>query len=206
MLVAVLSLTASNDLKQVLIIGDSISIGYTPFVAKALKEKAIVIHNKGNAGDTRNGINNIEAWIGDTKWDVIHFNFGLHDLCYRALDANPPRTLDKVNGTRSVELEDYRKNLEKIIVTLKKTNAKLIFATTSHVPPKEKGRFAGDEKRYNKVAIEVMKKHNIQINPLYETSLKVHPLHGRGEDDVHYTKLGSEILSKDVIKSIELAL
>jgi len=24
-------------------------------------------------------LKNIEVWLGDGKWDVIHFNFGIHD-------------------------------------------------------------------------------------------------------------------------------
>lgn len=50
-----------KDLPQVLIIGDSISIGYTPQVKQMLQGEAIVTHNKGNAGPTGNGLQNIEA-------------------------------------------------------------------------------------------------------------------------------------------------
>ena len=42
-------------LPRVLIIGDSISLGYTPQVKQLLKDKANVIHNKGNAQHNRHG-------------------------------------------------------------------------------------------------------------------------------------------------------
>jgi hypothetical protein len=48
---------------KILIIGDSISLGYTPFVKKMLEDKAIVSHNKGNAQDSGYGLENIESWI-----------------------------------------------------------------------------------------------------------------------------------------------
>ena len=44
------------ELPKVLIIGDSISIGYTPYVKELLAGKAIVKHNPGNAEDTVKGL------------------------------------------------------------------------------------------------------------------------------------------------------
>jgi len=32
-----------------------------------------------NGGATEVGLANMKDWLGDGKWDVIHFNFGLHD-------------------------------------------------------------------------------------------------------------------------------
>jgi hypothetical protein len=75
-----------NQKANVLLIGDSISIGYTPFVKELLKYQAEVsrpVKENGQAENcqgTTNGVVNIKRWVGDTKWDIIHFNFGLHDL------------------------------------------------------------------------------------------------------------------------------
>jgi len=77
----------SNSLPKVLIIGDSISIGYTPFVKEYFRDKANIIHNPGNAGDTGRGLKNIKDWVGDEEWDIIQFNWGLWDLCYRHQDS-----------------------------------------------------------------------------------------------------------------------
>ena len=68
------------NLPNVLIIGDSISLGYTGVVSAKLAGKANVIHNPGNAQGTKLGVEKLQEWLGDTKWDVIHFNWGLHDL------------------------------------------------------------------------------------------------------------------------------
>jgi len=67
-------------LPKVLIIGDSISIGYTPPLTEMLRGKAEVVHNPGNATHSAYGLKNLDAWLGDAKWDVIQFNHGLHDL------------------------------------------------------------------------------------------------------------------------------
>ena len=61
-------------LPNVLILGDSISIGYTRQVREGLKGQANVIRPNANCGDTRHGLAQIETWLGDGKWQVIHFN------------------------------------------------------------------------------------------------------------------------------------
>ena len=67
-------------LPRVLLIGDSISIGYSTPVRKFLAGKANVHRVPGNGGPSSNGVFMIDSWLGDKRWDVIHFNFGLHDL------------------------------------------------------------------------------------------------------------------------------
>lgn len=59
------------SLPNVLIIGDSISIGYTEVVRAKLAGKANVIHNLGNAQGTKLGLEKLKEWLGDMKWDVI---------------------------------------------------------------------------------------------------------------------------------------
>lgn len=191
-----------EELPNVLIIGDSISIGYTPYVKKALEGKANVIHNKGNAQHTGTGLIKLDDWLGNTAWDVIHFNWGLWDLCYRSEQSNVYGNRDKINGAVTFTPEEYGKNLEQLVIRLKKTKAKLIFAMTSYVPEGEAGRIFGDDKRYNKVAIEIMKKNKIQINNFNRISRKIHKKHQKAEDDVHFTPEGYELLAKPVIQII----
>ena len=81
-------LRANHALPNVLILGDSISIGYTLDVRENLKDKANIyrpVENDKpiNCGDTQKGIYALDQWLktqGVKKWDVIHFNWGLHDL------------------------------------------------------------------------------------------------------------------------------
>lgn len=204
---AFLLITASVPIrKNVLVIGDSISIGYTEIVADELADIANVVHNPGNGKDTNNGLEHIDEWLALNKWDVIHFNWGLWDLCYRHPESKVQGNRDKVNGTIAVPIDDYAKNLELLVEKLKTSGAKLIFATTTYVPDKEAGRYVEDVDRYNKVAEKIMKRHKVTINKLYDYSLKIHPKYGKGDDDVHYTEGGYDALSVPVVNSIRRAI
>jgi lysophospholipase L1-like esterase len=192
--------------KNVLIIGDSISIGYTPFVRKSLVEIAIVDHNEGNAQHTGTGLKKINSWLGSKHWDVIHFNWGLWDLCYRNPSTPNKKGLDKVNGKITFTPAEYEANLRQLVEILKKTKAKLIFATTTMVPLDEPGRKAGDDKVYNKIAVKIMKENGIQINDINALSYKVHAQNGLGTDNVHYNPNGYEQLARPVAEAIKNAL
>ena len=186
------------DLPEVLIIGDSISNGYTPHVAQLLKEKAIVKHHRGNAQHTGTGMKKLDQWIGKTEWDVIHFNWGLWDLCYRHPESKVQGKRDKVNGTITTTLEQYEKNLDKLVTRLKKTDAKLIWAHTTVVPEKEAGRIVGDDKKYNDVAARIMQEYGVTINDLHSLS-KAFPFeHFKKPGDVHYTMDGYKKLAEQV--------
>jgi hypothetical protein len=203
------------DLPNVLIIGDSISIGYTQEVRQLLEGKANVLRpmrkvgtkrKRVNCRDTRFGLENLENWLGDSQWDVIHFNWGLHDLCYRNPQAKNPRQRDKINGRISVPLAQYQDNLEQLVVRLKSTGAVLIWASTTFVPEGEIGRFAGDEQKYNDKARLVMAKHGIAVNDLHVLTSNFENTLFRGPGDVHYTKEGSRIIAAQVAENIEQAL
>src|ERR1041384_6275334 len=76
--------SAGGKLPRVLIIGDSISqsdtLGYTAPTTEALRGQAVLVHHPGNGLDTRNGMKMLKSWLGDEPYDVIHFNWGLHDI------------------------------------------------------------------------------------------------------------------------------
>ncbi|PZX56850.1 lysophospholipase L1-like esterase [Algoriphagus ratkowskyi] len=191
----------------ILIIGDSISIGYTPFVKKHFEGKAIITHNPGNAQHTGTGLDKIEEWLGDEDWDIIQFNWGLWDLAYRHPDAKAYGNRDKINGTVTYSVAEYAANLDSLITSIKsKTDAKLIFVTTSYVPGEEAGRITSDVKNYNKAAKLVMKKHGVEVNDIYKKSVKIHQKYGVGNDDVHYTADGYEKLSKLISSYLEKEL
>jgi hypothetical protein len=203
------------DLPNVLIIGDSISGGYIQDVRQLLDGRANVLRpvqkvKKGSKNitfrDTRFGLVNVEKWLGDLKWEVIHFNWGLHDLCYRTPLVNNQSSRDKINGKISVPLADYRDNLEELVVRLKSTGAVLIWASTTFVPEGEVGRFAGDELKYNDKAREVMEKHGIAINDLHALTSNFDITLFRKPGNVHYTKEGSQKIAVQVAEKIEQAL
>lgn len=189
---------------RVLIIGDSISIGYTPFVKDHFEGKALVKHNPSNAQHTGTGLKQINKWLGNKEWDIVQFNWGLWDLCYRLPDAKSTGNRDKVNGKVTYTVDEYAANLDLLVTTIKaKTDAKLIFVTTTYVPPEEEGRFTDDVQKYNEAAKAIMKKHKVQVNDIYEESVKIHKDYGVGSNDVHYSPEGYQKLSESISSFLE---
>ena len=197
---------SEEGLPKVLIIGDSISIGYFPVVKQTLQGEASVSRPNTNCGDTPRGLAGINKWLGDAKWDVIHFNWGLWDLCYRNPESKNQGNRDKVNGRLSVAPEDYEKNLNALVDRLQKTGAALIWASTTLVPDGEAGRFVGDDVKYNAIAAKVMAERGIPINDLHATSAAFDPSLFTKPGDVHFKKAGSEKLAAEVVRSIRATL
>ena len=156
-------------LPRILVIGDSISMNYDASAKEALRGKANYHRIEANGGSTGRGVSSIDLWLGSYwekgfQWDVIQFNHGLHDLKQRGYEK------DAAWGDFAVNIEDYKKNLELEIQTLKKTGAQLIWCTTTPVPADPEGkatRKPDADLIFNKAAMEVMSKHpEIIINDL----------------------------------------
>ncbi|TWU46952.1 alkaline phosphatase D family protein [Rubripirellula reticaptiva] len=196
----------SADIPDVLVIGDSISLGYTPNVIAMMHDEANVVHHKGNAQHTGTGLAKIDAWLGDTEWDVIHFNWGLWDLCYRHPESKVQGQRDKERGTLTTSLEQYEQNLNQLVQRLRKTNATLIWANTTVVPQLEAGRRVDDDLKYNAVAARVMQKHGVVVNDLNKLSRKFSTEMFKKPGDVHFTAEGYQQLAVQVSESIRSAL
>lgn len=182
-------------LPRVLLIGDSISIGYTLDVRKLLAGKANVHRIPMNGGPTTRGLAQIDRWLGTNHWDVIHFNWGLHDVV--------PMT----NGQNQVELPAYAANLRELVAKLKATGAKLIWATTTPVPEGKvtPPRKPADVPRYNEAALRVMREAGIAVNDLYAfASPRLAEI--QLPANVHFTPEGSAQLARPVAESIAEAL
>lgn len=197
------NLFLKESLLNVLIIGDSISIGYTPYVKKFLYNEVVVEHNEGNAQHTGTGLEKLDLWIGETKWDLIHFNWGLWDLCYRHPESKVYGNRDKINGEITTTLDQYEKNLDQLVIRLKKTGAKLIWAHTTVVPENEAGRFVGDDQKYNDVAAKIMKRQGVPINDLYALTKRFSSDLFIRPGDVHYTEEGYKKIAQQVAHKIQ---
>lgn len=191
------------NLPRVLLIGDSISIGYTVPVRTMLKGKANVHRPLTNCGPTSKGVRDLDLWLGDKNWDVIHFNFGLHDLKF--MGPNGENLYDPKKGKPQVPVKDYALNLESIARRLKKTGAVVIWRNTTPVPPGAKGRVVGDSKKYNDIAAKIMKKYNIPTHDMYAFSMpRMNDIMQKA--NVHYTKEGSQALAETVVEQLDRAL
>jgi putative membrane-bound dehydrogenase-like protein len=185
-------------LPRVLIVGDSISIGYTTRVRKHLAGKANVHRAPTNCRWSAFGNEHIGEWIGEGKWDVIHFNFGLWDWYGWAQD---------VKATP----ESYAASLEGIVRQLKATGAELIFGVTTPpcIGPERKVKIVVSEARakaFNDAALAVMQRHGVAINDLYAVIGKERERYQRGENDVHYNEDGRDLLGAQVARAIRAKL
>jgi acyl-CoA thioesterase-1 len=166
-------------------------MGYTVPVQKLLEGKANVHRIPTNGGPTMNGTAHIKEWLGDGKWDVIHFNWGLHDIRYMP------------DNTRQVSPEDYEKNLRSLVATLKTTGAKLIWCSTTPVSEGTTGpvRKNEDVLAYNAIAKKVMDENGIQIDDLYAFALpQLSTI--QLPKNVHYNATGYDTLAEQVVKAI----
>lgn len=196
---ALLLLAGCNQTSSpnILIIGDSISLGYTPFVQQEVPN---VSHNGAcsyfldkttgptNAGSSKRAAACINIWLSQGNYQIVHFNTGMHD------------TRDCGNGPL-VSLSDYLMNLQTILDAIRASGAKPIFATTT---PVEYGVYCHSNSviaEYNQAAIVMMQSQGVQIDDLYSYMLPVqsqyHLLH-----NIHFTKEGYEFLSDRVSYSI----
>jgi lysophospholipase L1-like esterase len=186
-------------LPRVLLIGDSVSGGYTLSARKALAGKANLHKAPENCGPTANGLKKLDVWLASappagaapgspeaSKRDVIHFNFGIHD--------------------RNTAPADYEQRLEQIIARLKKTGAKLIWASTTPIPTDAaKKQTAESIVERNAIAARLMQKHGIAIDDLF-TFITPHLATAQNPNDVHFTGPGYQMLGQQVAASITDAL
>jgi lysophospholipase L1-like esterase len=181
-------------LPRVLLIGDSISIGYTLPVRELLRGKANVHRIATNGGPTTKGLTDLDHWLGDGHWDVIHFNWGLHDL-------------KLIDGKHQVPIEDYEKNLGELVKRLEGTGAKLVWCSTTPVPTGAGNppRRPEDVPAYNRVARKIMAEHGIAVDDLYGFAApRVAEI--QRKNNVHFTPKGSRVLAGQVAASIQRAL
>jgi lysophospholipase L1-like esterase len=177
-------------LPRVLLIGDSVSRGYTKAVRRVLAGKANVHRAPANCGPTATGIKRIDAWLtsagSDEAWDVIHFNFGIHD--------------------RNTPITDYTARLEQLIKRMQATGAALVWASTTPIPDDPKtGQTAASIVDRNAAAAKLMADRGVAIDDLFGF-ITPHLAEVQPPNDVHFTGKGYDLLGRQVAESILTAL
>jgi lysophospholipase L1-like esterase len=169
-------------LPRVLLIGDSVSRGYTLAVRAALAGKANVHRAPENCGPTANGLKKLDLWLGRGKWDVIHFNFGIHD--------------------RGTPLADYESRLAQIMARLKATGAKLIWASTTPIPRDEAKKQTPESiVERNAVAARLAAQHGCAVNDLFGF-ITPQLADTQNPNDVHFNARGYEVLGQQVARAV----
>lgn len=184
------SATPSVDLSKpgVLVIGDSISIGYTPFVRQALTSYDVV-HNACNAMSSKNGVSKIDSWLElRTSWDVITFNHGMWDASTFA----------------HVSEADYEANLHIIAQKIKAKTNRPIFMLTTEVPVNAPNHLDARVIALNAIAVQVMTAEGIPVVDLYSVSKTLISEHINPalQNDVHYSSTGSQSLATEVLSGL----
>ena len=194
--------TVDPALPRVLLIGDSISMGYTDPVRTELAGEANVFRIPVNGGDTERGLQNLDAWLGDEPWDAIHANWGLHDVAH--VDAAGARVAPPA-GAPQVSPQRYAAHLAALLDRLEATGAKIIWASTTPIPPGSGWRITGSELTYNALAADVLKDRDVRVNDLHAVAAAA-PAGSQRPKDVHFTPAGSRVLAKAVAGAVRQAL
>ena len=216
---------SKSDLPNVLLLGDSISMGYTPFVKKRLSGIANVSRPKCNCGATQfyfRKKNGMEDWIGTNRWDVIVVNAGIWDICYMKGDVlktnhywRPDEELSKLPPLRRgteirkrgfrvrTPILEYAANLKKILLRLKSTGATVIFALTTPCPSYQYDDRCGLFRVYNEVASGVCDELNVGTVDLYSVGERNYD---NQPDGAHYNDIGNGQMSEALSDAVVAAL
>lgn len=202
-----ITLKAGNvsELKKVVLIGDSIRVGYQPFVVKNLESVATIWAPDENGKTTNNVIYNLNGWVKNQNPDIIHINAGLHDIRTLSWELGPGHTL--------VKPKHYQDNLETIFTWINKyVGCKIIWATTTpvidenakraHQKARDYKRHDSDVKKINKIANRIARKYNIPVNDLYSFVKEKVGLQEVGDDGVHFTESGYKQLGARVAEVV----
>ena len=155
-------------MKQVLLIGDSIRMGYCEAVKEALKDRAEIIFPPENCMSSQYIMTRLIYWCNRCQKDdvaVVHLNCGQWDSAHFNSTPEP-----------LTSLEEYRKNLRMIIWTLRNffPEAVIMPATTTPMNPVHpetiNPRTTEEIMTYNRVVKEVAQEHGLPVNDLFEES------------------------------------
>jgi dienelactone hydrolase/lysophospholipase L1-like esterase len=194
-----LAFQPGNELPRVVLLGDSIRLGYAPLVTERLKGQAVIVSPPANGGDSRNLLENVSGWVANENPAVVCFNCGLHDLKHA-----------KATRRNQVDLADYEGNLRKIVAVLRKqTNAALLFVSTTPIlDARHAGRKADFDRheaevlRYNEVAFRVMREEGVPVNDLHWVVEQFGPDKLLAADGTHFTPAGYQCLAEAMADSI----
>lgn len=186
-------------MKKVLLLGDSIRICYQDEVIKRLGEDYQVFKPEENCRFARYTLNTLRHWLDECpNPDVIHWNNGLWDTA----------VLYPEDGCFT-PIDEYIRDMKRILRELKKTGAKIIFATITPVNPlkaenPQSKHYNDNIIEYNKRIVEVMENEDIVINDLHSL---IYPKIDEYicEDYIHLTEAGKVACGKaaaDKIKRI----
>ena len=189
-------------MKNILLIGDSIRMGYDKAVKKSLDGIANVYFPEENCRFAAYVLRELTEYRELTKGidiDVVHWNAGLWD-CLRILEEDPHTPID----VYAYYIDRCCQRIQKLF-----PGAKVIFATSTSVlsekMSKDFKRYNEEIEAYNEAAVAVVKKYGFVINDLYALSVTL-PEETHSDPVHYYTPMGTEVFTNQVLKYLAQAI
>lgn len=183
-------------MKKVMLIGDSIRLGYQAKVAELLGEIAVVSGPVDNGRFSAYTLFYLSAWVPDNDFDVIQWNNGQWDTCHMP------------DGRIHTPLATYLELQERIAGILLKKTKRLVFATTAPVWPEQFASVSTNRRRnedvseYNSAAADLLGGFGVEINDLH-SPVMADVKRYISEDMVHLTEAGNRLCASRVAGMIE---
>ena len=186
-------------MKKIVLIGDSIRMGYDKYVKDALKDEAEVFYPNENCRFAQYVLRTVCDWRKDGNWgddaDLVHWNAGLWDTLrlYGDEPLTPP--------------EMYAEMIRRVDKRLRLLfpKAKLVFATSTRVLEERYGkdfkRYNREIEEYNKIALDVLKDTDTVINDLYSFTAEL-PVSYYSDVTHLYTADGTNAMVNKVLEVI----
>lgn len=155
-------------MKKILLIGDSIRMGYDKYVAMALEGQAEVYYPAENCRFTQYALRHFQDWVKDSGFgedtDLVHWNVGLWDV------------LELFDDEPITPIGWYEQYIHRICKRIRQLcpKAKVVFATSTPIHEaryevKRHKFFRTNEniRAYNAAAVRAVQAHGFGVNDLF---------------------------------------
>lgn len=212
-----------NEMKNLLLLGDSIRMGYDSFVQEKLEGRMNVYFPEENGRFAQYTLRALSDWKANLdlpEIHVVHWNNGLWDTlhlnaCYAGNDGEAEgRTISPENVPNDCRFDEdpltppemYRYMLGRVLTRIRQLfpGAEVVFATSTPVIEGQSSwgyRSNAEIESYNRIAREVLVPRGVRVNELGEfAAAQCGSLH---RDWVHYNDEGCSLLADEIIRFLE---
>ena len=182
---------------HIVLVGDSIRIGYEPYIRRELAGLADLWTPGENGGNSRNVLDHLDEWVLAQRPNLLHINCGLHDV---RRDNGAPQP--------AISLTDYEANLRTLFARLREAGIATLWATSTPINEVRHARSGPSQRReedviaYNRVSIRVAQEFGLPVNDLYSLINRLGRDRYLKQDGRHYVPAGYALLGHAVADAI----
>jgi len=190
-------------MKKIVLLGDSIRMGYDKYTKTALDGIAEVYYPEENCRFTAHFLRFVQEWKSKGGWDddidLVHWNVGLWDCL--ELFGDEPLT----------SMEEYERNIKRLDKRLRMLfpRAKMIFATSTAVIEELYGKdFCRKNsviEKYNEAAVRALSDTDTVINDLWRVTRELDKSY-HSDSTHYYTDKSTALIGGAVLHKICEAL